>query len=274
MVTRRRSGPVFWLLLTSTAFASGPQQDQPCTIKSPDGTETPCPALDVPSREKREKNLFKLIPRDFKNVFTRKENALIIGIGLAAAGGASYFDDRIASSGFNSELNPGTGLDQFFEPGEMLGGALLQAGGSLVIYGVGKLWSKPGIEDLGRDLVRAQIVTQSLTFVIKASTGRERPDGANHRSFPSGHASASFASATVLQRHYGWKAGIPAYAGAGLVAASRLNESRHYLSDVVFGAALGIMVGRTVTVGIAKRRFVVTPIAKPGEVGIQLTLLP
>ena len=131
MVTRRRSGPVFWLLLTSTAFASGPQQDQPCTIKSPDGTETPCPALDVPSREKREKNLFKLIPRDFKNVFTRKENALIIGIGLAAAGGASYFDDRIASSGFNSELNPGTGLDQFFEPGEILGGGLLQAGGSL-----------------------------------------------------------------------------------------------------------------------------------------------
>ena len=78
----------------------------------------------------------------------------------------------------------------------------------------------------------------------------------------------------MLQSNYGWQVGIPAYAAAGFVAASRLNEDRHYLSDVVFGAALGIMVGRTVTVRIGKGRFLVTPVAGPGEVGVQLIQLP
>ena len=257
-----------------SAELDGSQQTDPRRTGDPDETAVPGAAEPSPATDAGVAGFPKLIARDFKNVFTRKENAVTIGIGLAAAGGASYFDDRIASSGLNSELHPGTNLDHFFEPGEVLGGGLLQVGGALATYGAGKLWSKPGIEDLGRDLVRAQIVTQSFTFAIKRAVGRERPDGSSHRSFPSGHASTSFATATVFQRHYGWKAGIPAYAVAGFIATSRLNESRHYLSDVVFGAALGIMVGRTVTVDIAEKRFVVTPIAKPGEVGIQITLLP
>jgi membrane-associated phospholipid phosphatase len=56
----------------------------------------------------------------------------------------------------------------------------------------------------------------------------------------------TFASATVLQRHFGWKGAI-AYTAAAYVAASRLHENRHYLSDVVFGAAIGTVAGRTVT---------------------------
>jgi hypothetical protein len=40
---------------------------------------------------------------------------------------------------------------------------------------------------------------------------------------------------------------VPAYAFSSYVAASRLRENRHFLSDVVFGAAVGIIAGRTVT---------------------------
>lgn len=54
---------------------------------------------------------------------------------------------------------------------------------------------------------------------------------------------------------------------------SRLNEGNHYLSDVVFGAAVGIMVGRTVTVHIAKARFAVSPMLTAGGGGVQLTWL-
>jgi membrane-associated phospholipid phosphatase len=50
----------------------------------------------------------------------------------------------------------------------------------------------------------------------------------------------------VAERHYGWKIGVPAYLLAGLVGASRLEQDKHYLSDVVAGAALGYVVGRTV----------------------------
>jgi membrane-associated phospholipid phosphatase len=98
---------------------------------------------------------------------------------------------------------------------------------------------------MGVDLLRAQIVTAGLTYGLKVAVRRERPDGTGY-SFPSGHASVTFASATVLQRHFGWK-GALAYPLAAYVAASRLHEDRHYLSDVVFGAAIGAVAGRTVT---------------------------
>jgi membrane-associated phospholipid phosphatase len=66
-------------------------------------------------------------------------------------------------------------------------------------------------------------------------------------SFPSGHASAVFTTASILHQHFGWKVGGPSYVVASYVALSRLPSNRHFLSDVIFGSALGIAVGRSVT---------------------------
>ena len=112
-------------------------------------------------------------------------------------------------------------------------------------------------------------MSQALTAAIKVSVQRDRPDGTEY-SFPSGHTSVTFASATVLQRHFGPKVGIPAYGLATFVAASRINEKRHFLSDVAFGAAIGILSGRTVTIGSGDKRFAVTPMAAPNGVGVSL----
>ena len=162
---------------------------------------------------------------------------------------------QISTSRFNGELFEGVSTDQVFEVGEVGGGALIQVGGAFATFGIGKLTSNPDIESLGRDLVRAQILTQSLTQIIKFSVGRTRPDASSNHSFPSGHSAGTFAAATVLQKRYGWKVGIPAYGFAAYVAASRLSENKHYLSDVIFGAAIGIMGGRTVTIGRGGARF-------------------
>jgi membrane-associated phospholipid phosphatase len=217
--------------------------------------------------------LVRQIGIDFKSVFTTRENLVTVGVGLGGALAAWPFDQDIAQSEFNSTLHEETALDQFFDPGQNLGGSLMQVGGAFATYGLGKVFHRPGVELLGRDLVRAQVVTQSLTLGVKLLVRRERPDGSNQASFPSGHASGTFATATVLQRHYGWKVGVPAYTVAGYVAASRMNEGKHYLSDVIFGAAVGIMAGRTVTLEIAKARFTVSPTLPPGGAGIQLTWL-
>src|SRR5204863_8907608 len=93
---------------------------------------------------------------------------------------------------------------------------------------------------------RGQIVSQVLTQSLKYSVNRDRPDGDKY-SFPSGHASTTFATASILHQHFGWKVGIPSYTIASYVAMSRLPSNRHYLSDVIFGSAIGIVVGRTVT---------------------------
>ena len=225
------------------------------------------------NKEPERPRLVRQIGIDFKNVFTTRENLVTLSVGLGAALVAWPFDQDIAQSDFNSTLHEETALDEFFDPGKYIGGSLVQVGGAFATYGMGKLSKHKGVELLGRDLVRAQVVTQSLTLGVKLLVRRERPDGSNNASFPSGHASGTFATATVLHRHYGWKVGVPAYTVAGYVAASRMNEGKHYLSDVVFGATVGILVGRTVTLEIAKDRFAVSPTLPAGGFGIQLTWL-
>jgi len=56
-----------------------------------------------------------------------------------------------------------------------------------------------------------------------------------------------FAFATALERHLGWRYAVPAFTAASYVAASRLPPDRHWFSDVVVGATVGIIAGRTVT---------------------------
>ena len=60
---------------------------------------------------------------------------------------------------------------------------------------------------------------------------------------------------------------------AAYVAASRVHEKRHFVSDVSFGAVLGIVAGRTVTVGRGDARFAVGPMATPGGGGVAFTWL-
>ncbi len=96
-------------------------------------------------------------------------------------------------------------------------------------------------------LAQGFIVTNTLTGGVKVITNRERPDRTSHTAFPSGHTSNSFMWATVVSQHYGWQAGVPAYALASYVGASRLKSRKHYLTDVLAGAVLGYIVGRTVT---------------------------
>jgi membrane-associated phospholipid phosphatase len=100
---------------------------------------------------------------------------------------------------------------------------------------------------MGMDLLRAQALAEIMVEPLKFATRRLRPDGSNHLSFPSGHAAVTFATATALERHLGWEKAALAYAVASYVAASRLHDNVHYLSDVVFGAAVGTIAGRTVT---------------------------
>jgi membrane-associated phospholipid phosphatase len=96
------------------------------------------------------------------------------------------------------------------------------------------------------DIAQATLVTGLYTELLKRGVARVRPDGSDRRSFPSGHTSNAFAWATVANRHYGAKLGVPAYALAGFIGVSRVERNKHHLSDVAAGAALGLIVGRTV----------------------------
>lgn len=151
--------------------------------------------------------------------------------------------------------------------GKALGREWVQGGAALAAYVAGRTFERPAMAAAGADLMQAQVLAVTLTQGIKFAVQRTRPDG-EARSFPSGHASAAFATAAVLHQHFGRKAAIPAYAIAVYTSTSRLQANSHYASDVIVGATLGLIVGRTVSLDVAQSRVQLTPTPIRGGVMI------
>ncbi len=239
-------------LCTTFAMATAFQCATPATA------QTLAPSASIPQTSRAFTGLFQDTVTDFRNLASQDTLTILAVGGLMAA--ALHPVDRAATTTLSGS-NTG-----FLSSGETIGSARLQFGSALAAFAVGRLTGSPKLTAVGSDLVRANIVTQTLTTGMKIAARRTRPDGTEF-SFPSGHTSVTFATATVLHRHFGWKTGVPAYAMASFVAASRVHEKRHFLSDVTFGAALGIVSGWAVTVGQGKAQMSIAPIAAPGGGG-------
>lgn len=97
--------------------------------------------------------------------------------------------------------------------------------------------------DAGLSMGAAVGAAEALKHVFP----ERRPDGSDNKSFPSGHASVSFAAAATLQNRYGWQAGLPAQLLAALVATSRVEARKHHWYDVVAGAGIGEASGFLLT---------------------------
>tara|TARA_R110000737_G_scaffold314343_2_gene324090 strand:- start:393 stop:968 length:576 start_codon:yes stop_codon:yes gene_type:complete len=87
---------------------------------------------------------------------------------------------------------------------------------------------------------KSALLNQAVTIGLKYATGKSRPNNNGERAFPSGHTSTTFQSAAFIQKRYGWKYGIPAYALAGFTGYSRINAQKHDGWDVLAGAVIGI----------------------------------
>jgi len=209
--------------------------------------------------------LFANLVEDVKHL-PAKQNLYLVGIGGALAGAAHPVDQS-----FNARLRSHyDAVNAAFAPGKYFGNTPEQVALSLGTYAYGRIFKQPKTSHLGMDLLQAQILTEMLVQPIKFSARRMRPDQSNRLSFPSGHSAVTFASATVLERHVGWRKSLLGYTVASYVAASRLHDNRHYLSDVIFGAAVGSIAGRTV-VHHAADYWAIVPVNVPGGVAILAT---
>lgn len=83
--------------------------------------------------------------------------------------------------------------------------------------------------------------------LLKRAIPETRPDGSDRQSFPSSHTAVSFAAAASLQQRQGWGAGIPAHLAAAFVGVARVEADKHYLHDVLAGAAIGELAGLLIT---------------------------
>jgi len=155
-------------------------------------------------------------------------NLILIG-GLLGSGISTKYDDKI----------------QEVYQGKILGKSAAKLGDYWGIAGQFIILSRLKLGSDDFNYATSAIIANGLcTYGIKFITGRIRPDGANRRSFPSGHTSSSFLAATIADDLYGSKIGVPAYLLAGLTGLSRIHDNKHYLSDVIFGASLGIALGK------------------------------
>jgi membrane-associated phospholipid phosphatase len=187
---------------------------------------------------------------------------------IALAGGGAALAVHPFDDDFNVHLRSHyTLVNGIFAPAKYYGNTPEQLALSLGTYAWGRIFDEPKVSHLGMDLLRAQAITELLVEPIKYATQRPRPDGSNNLSFPSGHAAITFAAATVIERHLGWKRSALAYVIASYVAASRLHDNVHHLSDVVFGAAVGTIAGRAVTEH-GRETWTLAPAVLPGGAAI------
>lgn len=123
----------------------------------------------------------------------------------------------------------------------------------------------------------------STVYVVKYGLGRLRPDGSTYNSFPSGHTAMAFTSATLLHKEYGYLSpwvSIAGYTAATITGISRALNNRHWLSDIVVGAGVGILsteLGYLIADKLFKNRGLVRPVdewepvrigRKPSFVGV------
>lgn len=168
------------------------------------------------------------------------------------------------------------------------GANILGSPGAIVVssalYAGGRLLKHRGLADAGLHATEAVVLSGLVTTALKGVTGRARPNTPNddpsepgpdadrfrfgrgfraegYTSFPSGHTTVAFAAAAAFTRELSethpraaWIVGPLLYGGATAVGLSRMYDNKHWASDVVAGAAVGTLVGRTLVAYQHKHR--------------------
>lgn len=176
---------------------------------------------------------------------------------VAGLTGAVFaFDDEIKNEIQDSRNSSRDNLSDWFEP---FGNGFITVPTMIGFYIYGRLAENKKVKRAALLATESFLVTGLFTTILKAASGRPRPDrgeqagvfkifNTSDKSFPSGHTSTAFAIATVLANEY---ENIPlvapvSYGIATMTGLSRINDNKHWASDVVFGAALGYFTSKTI----------------------------
>ena len=244
--------------LTVQANADNYRDMKPLTLEAP---EMKAELVDLPearpihldmtmpaASSKMDFDFFKQKTNPGVKAYKFMDDLTFVGIPLFAAGWAIKGDKAMFR--VNAKAEQGgkqntqlltdfkTGIDdytQFFGPAMVVG---LKLGGY------------EGRSDWPRLLASAAMsygIMAGLVNGIKYSAKEMRPDGSTANSWPSGHTATAFVGATLLHKEYGltrspwWS--VAGYGVATATGVMRVLNNRHWISDVMSGAGIGIMSG-------------------------------
>jgi PAP2 superfamily protein len=232
----------------------------------------PLPSLELEGDGRRTMGRFlPNLGRNLVGVWS-PQNLKPFALGVAATGLGTLADDP-AKNYFGARSR----AQDFGKMGQSFGGGRVMGSLAVGLFVAGRASNDTRFRAATYDLTQAMLVTGAYTSALKLAVHRGRPDGSNKLSFPSGHTSNAFAFATVADHYYGRRVGIAAYALAGAIGISRMEQNKHHASDVAAGAALGWIVGRTVVrkdgEPLAKKRELsLVPMTAPSGTGVGMGL--
>jgi membrane-associated phospholipid phosphatase len=178
---------------------------------------------------------------DLSNLFI-PENAIPFMAGsFLTASDWAFFDQH---DSFASLLQWNT--QPLFDFGNFYGAGWVEGGTAIGSWSWGAVTNDKRLQEFGRDATEALVTANLLATGLKYTIHRERPDGSDNQSFPSGHAITAFCFAPMVMKYGGWELGVPAYLLGTVTALARVEGYHHYLSDVIAGATLGIVIGNSV----------------------------
>lgn len=160
----------------------------------------------------------------------------LLGVGFAVNGnGRESIKNEIVEERNEHIANFRTRLDDY-----------LQFSPLLMTYGFEVFGMKPKTDPINRSviLLKSQLLMMASVTILKTTSHTLRPDGSAHTSFPSGHTAEAFAGATMLSEEYGYRYKWVPYLSYGLastVGALRMINNKHYISDVLVAAGIGIL---------------------------------
>ena len=166
---------------------------------------------------------------------------------------ATAFADEGLREEFQEYRSPGSNV--LAHVGNAFGEPLYVFSGIGAGFLVGQVSGSRGLSRLSLRVGTAALVASGITTGLKYAVGRERPSHggdsdhlhpfSGNASFPSGHTTLAFAVATVLadETKDGWS-DAALYGAASLTGFSRMNDDRHWASDVLAGALVGHLTAR------------------------------
>ncbi|MBY0414676.1 MAG: phosphatase PAP2 family protein [Bdellovibrionales bacterium] len=181
----------------------------------------------------------------FSPFTTSARNVFYVGAGLTLT--VLIFEDSIVDP-TQKEFTNDKPLGSFSKFGDLAGQMVPNA-----LYAIGQILAGSAGDKYAYDramgMIKASAYSSGMTTILKYSVREPRPGKSTDRnSFPSGHSTTAFAFGGYIYEEHGWQWGVPALALASFVGASRINDNRHYLHDVLAGTTIGLMYG----IGISK----------------------
>lgn len=203
-----------------------------------------------------------------------------LGLSVLAVGAIAMFDEPIRETLQRRSSPSSRDAAEAFRPVSFWG----PLAGAATVWGVARLAGNERTEQAAADALETVLLTVLVVVpAIKEVSGRARPAAglgashlrpfSEHKSFPSGEVAQAFALAAVARQHRAapWLQGV-LWTFAGAAVWSRLELDRHWASDTVAGALVGVAMGRWLAGRASARRsndgLVMSPVVVPGGVAV------